>query len=301
MATKKSQEDRKKKEKKDLQSDKRLSGYFSPAPSQQKTQINPEDSEENLETNYSLIKEAQIKTPMTEDVLTKNLEKFHRAIGEDMTANMRELKQEFKMIQVKLAEMEENLKKFEKKHNTCQETIAGLTNKIGVLETKICDMEDRSRRANIRIRNIPEEVSNEKLEGFLLEFFKNLISDGDLHDYLTDRCHRLPKPYNASETLVRDVMVKFHSYKTKERIMAAMRNKPTVEEKFKNLIIFQDLSFSTRSWRKTFKDLLPTLRQKNINYRWGFPSTLRVFWNGKTENFDSKESLNSWMELTKIK
>ncbi|CAH2301418.1 Hypothetical predicted protein [Pelobates cultripes] len=110
---------------------------------------------------------------MTEDILTKNLEKFSRVLGEDMAANTKELKQEFKMIRVKLATMEDNFIKLDNKYKLCQEEITEMKNKIGALEAKVCDIEDRSRRANIRIRHIPEEISNENLESFLLEFLKN--------------------------------------------------------------------------------------------------------------------------------
>ncbi|CAH2219859.1 Hypothetical predicted protein [Pelobates cultripes] len=184
----------------------------------------------------------------------------------------------------------------ELKYDQIQTTMTDLQLKVEKLESKLNDLEDRSRRSNIRIRNIPEIVNDPTLKKFLMDYSESLLAETGLKDFELERFHRFPRPRNIAEPSPRDVIVKFQSFYLKNKIMGILKNKPVLEHRFKDLKIFPDLSFYTRSWRKGFSQELSTLRAREVKYIWGFPKCLRIFWQEKTEKFITSDSLRKWME-----
>ncbi|CAH2306928.1 Hypothetical predicted protein [Pelobates cultripes] len=97
----------------------------------------------------------------------------------------------------------------ELKYDQVQTTMTDLQLKVEQLEGKLNDLEDRSRRSNIRIRNIPEIVNDSTLKKFLRDYFESLLAETGLKDSELERFHRLPRPRNIAESSPRDVIVKF--------------------------------------------------------------------------------------------
>lgn len=87
------------------------------------------------------------------------------------------------------------------------------------LEDKIDNLEQYTRRSNIRVFGVPEE-NNENLETKLIETFKNKMNLVIKPEFI-DRCHRLGKIRNDGKH--RAVIVKFCSYKHRSIVIQNRR------------------------------------------------------------------------------
>lgn len=103
-------------------------------------------------------------------------------------------------------------------------------------------MENRERRSNLRIRGVPEAVTDKELRSYLRNLFVTLAPHIPDIDWCLDRTHRTlaPKPPPGSNP--RDIIVRFHYYDSKEALTAATRKKICIDFKGSKLQIFSDLS-----------------------------------------------------------
>lgn len=98
--------------------------------------------------------------------------------------------------------------------------ISSLQEQLDQANTKIEDLEKRSWRYNLRIRGLSESVTD--LEDAFLFRMQVLIHEISPHHLEIDTVHRVltaPRP----DGLPRDVLVKPHFYRLKEKIMSEAR------------------------------------------------------------------------------
>ncbi|CAH2219485.1 Hypothetical predicted protein [Pelobates cultripes] len=140
---------------------------------------------------------------------------------------------------------------------------------------KVADLEDRSRRNNLRFRGIPESVQNTDLNKYLTDLFQELTPSTHPDLLVIDRAHCLPRPNHLPSTTARDVIAHIHFYHVKERITKACRN-TALPEPYSSIKIFADLSATTLQFRKSLAQVTTTLRSNDIGYRWGYPAKLLI-------------------------
>lgn len=81
------------------------------------------------------------------------------------------------------------------------------------------DMEDWSRRNNLRLRGIPEVTGAEDFADTALAIFRS-IEGVELSEHVTlDRIHRALGPRPSDPTRPRDVICRLHHYTHKEHII----------------------------------------------------------------------------------
>ncbi|OCT67305.1 hypothetical protein XELAEV_18038593mg [Xenopus laevis] len=114
------------------------------------------------------------------------------------------------------------------------------------------DLENRSRRCNIRIRGVPESVPIEELCDMALKLFLEGIL-----------C-----------CLVR--------FEIKEQILQKARTINGIHFEDNAINLYQDLSASTITQHRLLKPLTLVLREQSISYKWGFPFALMAHKGGKT-------------------
>ncbi|CAH2296455.1 Hypothetical predicted protein [Pelobates cultripes] len=294
-----SKKDREKKEKQE----KRLSNFFN-APVDKSTLESSSISTPNnmpLSKHTGKLKETEPQESPEESTITQAylkqcLDQQLDQIKLEMQGNFANLKQEIISIgqKAKINEQKiENLEFLIQKQNEC---IEKQQMKINELEERSTNIEDRGRKNYLRIRNIPESISQGNLANFLAEFFEALkINIDDKRDFL-ERSHRLNKPRTLPEDLPRDIIIACHSYSFREKILKAARQTEREQGKFKDIKVFPDLSFQTRQARKQFIPATLRLREKDLKYRWGFPTKLIVTKGGTIHTFDSLDKIINWLE-----
>ncbi|XP_063806048.1 uncharacterized protein LOC134984390 [Pseudophryne corroboree] len=138
------------------------------------------------------------------------------------------------------------------------------------------DLDNQNRRNNIRVRKIPASVTMETLPGFPEGLFLNLIPGTPKDLLILDRAHRALRPRPPPTQPPRDVILRFHYYKTKEKLMSAAREHQSVDYSGTQLQIYQDLAPSTLRKRWDLAAVTRVLRTHSIKYKWGFPFQLQV-------------------------
>ena len=128
------------------------------------------------------------------------------------------------------------------------------------IENKLVDLEDRSRRNNLRINGIKEgknetwEECEERVNCFLEE-----ILDMDTSEIWIERAHRVGEKKTGQE---RQIVVQFNSYKNKVDILRNCK-----KLKGTNFSIFEDFSKETARIRKEkWKEVLKNRKDGKISY-----------------------------------
>ncbi|RXN32359.1 membrane-spanning 4-domains subfamily A member 4A-like protein [Labeo rohita] len=155
------------------------------------------------------------------------------------------------------------------------EKVSAAENAIKTLQTqnaslldRIEDLENRSRRANLRIVNVPEGSENGKdpvtfVAELLLEMTGTEVFD---NPPTLERAHRSPGQKPADGRKPCPFVVCFHRFQEKERLLRWARQH---EMKYKgNLVrIYQDLSATLSRKRSSYNGIKQSLYQKGIRFQ----------------------------------
>ncbi|CAH2316605.1 Hypothetical predicted protein [Pelobates cultripes] len=156
-------------------------------------------------------------------------------------------------------EVEKRLHSQEQSHLELVDTVKMLQRQVNQQGEKLADAEDRSRRNNLRIRGIPDNIDVVELANYaqkMLKAVKPVVSNSDL---LLDRIHRLPKPSNAPAAEPKDVKVRFQYYHIKEEFLSAVCT-TGVSGDYNEIKVFKDFSAHTMRRHREFQSFTAELR-----------------------------------------
>lgn len=135
-------------------------------------------------------------------MLHKALKQTSEKIINSLTKEIRELGNRTAALELKMDEIE----------NTTQEHMADMENlkeENLMLQSKLEDYEDWARRSNLRIRGIPESVTD--LQSTITALFQELQPAIPIEQMEFDRIHRaLTAKKNKQMVRHRNIIVKFH-------------------------------------------------------------------------------------------
>uniref|UniRef100_A0A8C5PEG4 Uncharacterized protein n=1 Tax=Leptobrachium leishanense TaxID=445787 RepID=A0A8C5PEG4_9ANUR len=137
---------------------------------------------------------------------------------------------------------------------------------------RLDDLENRSRRNNIRVRGVRESISD--LDPYLAHIFNTILAERAVHPASFDRAHRALRPRPADQAPPRDIICRVADYRLKQAIMAAARRRRVWEIEGERLEIFPDLAQSTLQARRALRPLTTLLTARSVTYRWSFPFAL---------------------------
>ncbi|CAH2223895.1 Hypothetical predicted protein [Pelobates cultripes] len=203
MASKKNHDSKSsmRKEKKDNTQDKTLNTYFSPQQlrEQQKnvkycmddTSVSLESLEMDARKNSD---KELITTSQLQISLRANLEEIKKDLAVTAVEIKTEIKQEINLLTAKLQKFEDQVNELDFYVKNVKDECGKSHCRIFDLELKCNDLEDRSRRKNLRFRNFVEGGRQEDLKQTLKDYFLDLGIPFNEQDQLIERCHRLFKP-----------------------------------------------------------------------------------------------------------
>lgn len=286
----------------------KLTEFFPPSQSQgdsnlastmQATSSNLPPREEHIEVDPP---EVPILQSSPEQSMQQLFDTFRQHVQADFRSMFSDLKADLQSLISRTDHVEKKMSDFAKSHNSLIDSHATLEEEVLRLSAKVLDLEDRSRRNNIRIRGIPESVSPDLLRPFLIDLMAVTLPNLTQLDLTIDRIHRIPKPRNISAQAPRDTIARIHFYHVKDEFLRALRRNPELPDRFSQLSIYPDLSAATMLRRKEFSQFTRILRDNNIQYRWGFPVKLIIFKNGTPhicpDPAATRDILQQWNLLT---
>ena len=209
--------------------------------------LNGPDAPLNKENLAGLIKEI-LKEKFAKqennisNLINENFEIKMREIrkSQDKTKDLRKEITEFKeSLEFTENELHGKIKKLEEKHKSIKKTVDEIHNSqvdSDFAYDKLIDLEDRSRRNNLRIYGISESKQEtwQKCEEKVDEVFCEKLGLDNIH---IERVHRVKRGKNDKSTKPRTLLYNLLSFKEKKLVM-----KNTKKMKNKNIFIDEDFS-----------------------------------------------------------
>lgn len=161
--------------------------------------------------------------PVSDTVLKDMLLSLKASLHTDMTAGINHCQREVQALGRRVDHIEQYMSDFTSSFNTMVDAHSNHDEEIAWLKNKVADLEDRSRRNNIKIRGIPETIPVTQLQSYTQVLFSTLLPSLSPQDLIVDRIHCIPKPAFLPENTPRDVLLRVHYYHIKEQILTTSR------------------------------------------------------------------------------
>lgn len=190
----------------------------------------------------------------------------------------------------RLGELFQDTSDLKQRYETLQKSYHQLTNKVD-------DLENRSRRCNLRVIGIPETVKGPDLFSFLQVTLPELLHVEDIcANIVVERAHRLGPARPATDSRPRVVIFKTLNYVHKEAIWMASRKNKGLRWNDSRLLIFQDYSAEVTRARKEFSVLCSRLIKEGRKFALLFPARLRLFHGSTFKDFTTVEDAECFLK-----
>lgn len=158
------------------------------------------------------------------------------------------------------------------------------------LQDRVDDLENRSRRVNLRIINIPEgsEKGRDPIE-FISDLLMENLGPGVLpKPPELERAHRTLAPKPGPGGRPRPFVICFHRFQEKEKVLRWSRQHE-LKHRESTLRVYPDVSAGTAKKRAAFNKIKQALFQKGVKFRLLFPARLQVSYEDQTFTFETPE------------
>ncbi|KAE8292510.1 LINE-1 retrotransposable element ORF1 protein [Larimichthys crocea] len=139
---------------------------------------------------------------------------------------------------------------------------------------KLQDMEDRSRRNNVRFFGFPEGKEGGDAVKFLEELLPNLLNIKGRREI--ERAHRIAGQRPATGDRPRPILARFLRSSDRDAVLRAARNKGKLSWGNTTIMLFPDYSRATQMKRDKFKECKKKLHEREVRFRMLFPAKLRI-------------------------
>lgn len=107
-----------------------------------------------------------------------------------------------------------------------------------------------------------------------------------------ERAHLTLAPKPGPNQQPRPVLIRFHNFADKQKVLDAARRSETVKYRELPIMFFQDLSAAVLRKRKALDDVKKRLREMAVKY----PATLKMIHGGEAKSFNSRTKAASFVE-----
>ena len=139
---------------------------------------------------------------------------------------------------------------------------------------KLEDMENRSRRNNVRFVGFPEGKEGGDVVKFLEELMPNLVDMEGRREI--ERAHRVASQRPAPGDRPRPILAKFLRSSDRDAVLRAARNKGKLTWGNTTIMLFPDYSRATQMKRDKFKECKKKLHEQGVSFRMLYPAKLRI-------------------------
>uniref|UniRef100_A0A672I005 L1 transposable element RRM domain-containing protein n=1 Tax=Salarias fasciatus TaxID=181472 RepID=A0A672I005_SALFA len=165
---------------------------------------------------------------------------------------------------------------------------------------KCMDLENRSRRQNIRIVGVDEDSEKSNPTRFVVDLVMQILGRENFRSPLIiDRAHRTLGPKPGPGERPRALLVRLHYYTGKEKILQLSREKGQLLYNGSPVHIFPDTSPEVTRLRASFKHVKAKLRTSDVPYSLFYPAKLLITAKGSRYVFtDPQEAEKFVAEIT---
>lgn len=263
--------------------------------------------------------------PLTTEALVTELEKLRKTMTDELTTllntSLESIRSSVESIESTLVtqagtirEMETSLTdhsdritQIESEVCVLQSTLDSLMEENAALQTKVEDLESRSRRQNLRVLGLPEGIEGGDCRGFMSKMFHTLL-DGSLSEPPElDRAHRTlqnqpkkraaprPAPPESAQR-PRALIVRFHRFVEKDIVLMWAKSHKNISYEGHQIRIFEDFSAAVAKKRSAFNNVKGLLYKKNVKFGMIYPARLRVTYRNKEHFFNTPEDAETFYQ-----
>lgn len=201
--------------------------------------------------------------------LTSNIE---NTIANSISLHMSSIQTALEAHSQKLQSMELKITDLEDFAADSQSAYSKLSKTVHYLQDKVDDLENRSRRNNLRFVGVPESIKSVDLQTFCSHTIPQAL--GLSHPCKVERAHRLGPPRDDSKP--RPVIARYLDYSEKHRLLQNYRSQKGLVADGHKILLFADYSAELSKLRKAFAEPCRMLAQQQIKFSLAYPATLRI-------------------------
>lgn len=217
--------------------------------------------------------------------LTSLLEEHRAALSAEFKSCISTLEVKLDRVQTAVTDHEQRISCFESaaevldsRLRELETTCAALVDSNAKLKAKTADLEARSCRNNIRIVGLPESTEGPRPTAFFSELLRKVLGEEILPSLPElDRAHRslTSKPLPGEKP--RAVIIRFHRYQEKDRVVReARRRRGELRYDGKPIAIFEDFSPEVLEQRSVYKGIMAELYKHGFKPSLLYPARLRI-------------------------
>lgn len=194
--------------------------------------------------------------------------------------------------------VEQNMEEYTSSFNTLVNAHTAQGEELAWLKDKVADLEDRSRRNNIKIGDVPEAIPATQLLQYTQILFSTLVPILTAQDLIVDRIHRIPKSFFLPAETSRDVLLRVHFYHVKEQILIASHSPENIHPQYATLELLPDLFRHTLQRRCNLATVTKALQNHKVSHEWNNPAKLSITHNGTTALISAlEEGIDACMSM----
>uniref|UniRef100_H3AL51 L1 transposable element RRM domain-containing protein n=1 Tax=Latimeria chalumnae TaxID=7897 RepID=H3AL51_LATCH len=200
-----------------------------------------------------------------------------------LTSNVSEDSQD--KLGARIVEAENRISKIEDDETGVKKKVKKMEQQLSTALDRIEDLENRSRRNNLRILGFLEGAEEGNPVKFLQGALPDLLDLDAGQSLEIEWAHQTLGPRPVPEQHPRAFIVKFLRYPTRDLLLRAAKNLSQLKWRDHRIFIFSDWSRELQLKRQQFWEIRRMLREKNIKYGLFYPAILKITHNGETQSF----------------
>lgn len=227
--------------------------------------------------------------------ITSNISEMMEAKSDSFLHKIGDIAKELQDTTKRVDEAEQRISPVEDTNVETEQRVSYLEKAVGLLQERLDDQEDRGRRKNIRIIGLPESSEGTSAIHFMESWIPQVLGlTTKAGKIKLETAHRvsgfLRRGAKPRKPYPRVMIVRFHHYGDRARVLEAARWVKTVHFEGNRIFFFQDFSSGTQRKRRAFDEARKKLQSIGIRtYGLNYPATLRITVNNTTKSFDNPE------------
>ena len=213
-----------------------------------------------------------------------------------LETTMQEMKGDLARLEKKTTEAENRISSVEDTVLRHERAIRYLLTREVDLAARCEDLQNRSRRNNLRIYRVPENREGADVKAFVKNFLQTTLQLGPEVNLQIERAHRAlgAKP-RSSTAAPRSIVVKFVDFSVKEMILKQAWGQRQVIYKDNPVFFDHDYSPELQKKRSQVREVIKQLKQKNIKAKCIYPAQLKIVTEGFEKTYSSLMEAVPWL------
>ena len=272
--------------------------------SSQNRRILRSSTRNTLQTNAAEAVDNMADADDTDALVNKISEAVFAKLSASLDAKLDQILKSVSSVVEKVKVVEQRVDDTEKRISDMEDVVTALKVQLDETVKRLDDAtasldshENRSRRNNIKLVNLPERMETDNprefIETWLPKVLNLTVKNGRIK---VDRIHRTPAQRRPDSTRPRLVYIRLHNFADKQKIMQRARSMGEITVNGSRIHIFEDFSQAVEKRRREFSEVKKSLKDLGAEYSLLFPATLRVSHANKTQFFKTVDEAKRYVE-----